>query len=140
MNSLPIPFIHFMTLGQVATCYSLDRKTFKEMIRPLIDGKLSYLKDGSTRKISPGDQKMIADFLGNHQYLAHIPKLTLKFIAKSYNWTVEKLNKNTFQIQNDLKKIGFAPRKAMKPMHARVFYDHLGIPEDETILNYFEFY
>jgi hypothetical protein len=139
MNSLPIPFIHFMTLGQVATCYSLDIKTFKEMVRPLIDGRLFYLKDGRVRKISPGDQKMIADFLGNHQYLSHIPKLTLKFIAKSYNWKVPKLSKNTLPIKNELKKIGFTPGKAMKPLHAQVFYNHLGIPEDETVLNYFEF-
>ena len=110
------------------------------MIRPLIEGKLSYLKNGHIRKIFPDDLKLIAEFLGDTEYRVLFPKITLVSIAKFYGWSVVQLKRNITPIQNELKEAGMVPGKALTPLHAQKIFDHLGIPEDETPLKYFKFY
>ncbi len=132
-----IPFKDALTLGQVAACYQRDRKTFRKMISPLIEGKLSYLKDGRIRKIFPCDFNLIAEFIGDTEYIANFPKITLISIAKSYGWNVVKLKRNILPIQKELQNAGFTPRKALTPLLAQIILAHLGIPEDETLLKYF---
>lgn len=135
-----IPFRDAVTLGQVASRYHRDRKTFRKMIGPLIKGKLSYLKDGRIRKIFPCDLKLIAEFLGDTEYRVLFPKITLVSIAKSYGWSVAQLTRNITPIQKELKNRGLVPGNALTPLHAQMIFNHLGIPEDETLMKYFKFY
>ena len=135
-----IPFRDAVTLGQVALCYHRDRKTFRKMIGPLLNGKLSHLKDGRIRKIFPCDLKLIAEFLGDTEYRVLFPKITLVSIAKAYGWSVAQLTRNIAPIEKELKNTGFIPGKALTPRHAQMIFNHLGIPEDETLLKYFKFY
>lgn len=128
------------TLGYLASCYGRSRKSFKQILLPLIETKLCYLSSGQIRKIPPRDIKLIAEYLGDVKYRINFPKLTLTMIANSYGWSLRKLHRNINPIRSLLDAHGLKPKKALTPSHAQMIYSHLGIPEKDTeIAEYFNF-
>lgn len=132
------PFTHHLTLGKIAMMYGCQRKTFKKMIAPLISGPLPYLADGRTRRISPGDQRLIAEFLGNSDYHTSIPRITMKMISVEFGWSVSKLRKEIKPVQEILANAGYRPRKALKPIHIRIIIEHLGAPKDDKNIKFLQ--